>query len=193
MGRTKALLPWGDVTLLAAWIDRFLSAGAEEVVVVLGAEFDAVRAAVEPSLPAPERVRWVQNPDPAGTGPRESLLLGLDQLPADSPAWFTPVDVPVVRAASLRALLDAWRGAAQPLAAIPRYENRPGHPVLVGPLFVQRLFAGEPGDRIDELLAWATRRLVHVDLDDPRVLGDMDDPAAYQEAAPPAGTPDPVE
>lgn len=196
MGRTKALLPWGDRPLVAAWVERFLAAGAEQVAIVLGAEAPVIRAAVEPGLPEPDRVRWVENRDPDNTGPRESLLLGLDCLPADCPAWFTPVDVPVVRAASLQALAMAWAASIasgdQPFAAIPTHGGAPGHPVLAGADFVQRLFQGEPGDRIDHLLAWATRRLLHAAVEDPRVVGDMDDVAAYQAAAPPAGVPDPV-
>ncbi len=198
MGRTKALLPWGDRSLLAAWIDRFHEAGAAYVAVVLGAEFELVRAAVEPSLERGDRVRWVQNQDPDGTGPRESLLIGLDSLPADGPAWFTPVDVPVVRIATLLALQTAWReaaaqttGGAEPMAAIPRHDGKQGHPVFGGPAFIERLFQGEPGDRIDELLSWATRRLAFADVVDPRVQGDMDDLAAYRSEAPPPGGPDP--
>ena len=196
MGRTKALLPWGDRPLLTAWIERFQGAGAAEVAVVLGAEFDLIRATVEPSLEAPDRVRWVQNADPARTGPRESLLLGLDSLPADSPAWFTPVDVPVVRTATLRALLAVWLEGPpvdRPLAAVPRFEGSPGHPVLAGPAFVERLFQGEAGDRIDQLLAWASRRVVFAAVPDPRVVQDMDDVEAYQAAAPAPGAPDPLD
>ncbi len=199
MGRCKALLPWGDRTLLAAWIERFIAAGASEVAVVLGAEFELVRSAVAPTLAQADRVRWVQNPDPDGTGLRESLLIGLDSLPADGPAWFTPVDVPVVRVATLTALQQAWHDAAaqttggvEPLAAIPRHEGEQGHPVFGGPTFVQRLFQGEPGDRIDELLSWATRRLAFADVPDPRILQDMDDIDAYQREAPPPGEPDPL-
>jgi molybdenum cofactor cytidylyltransferase len=199
MGRCKALLPWGDRTLLAAWIERFIEAGAAEVAVVLGAEFELVRQEVASGLADGARVRWVQNRTPDSTGPRESLLIGLDSLPADAPAWFTPVDVPVVRVATLTALQEAWHAAAsqttggvEPLAALPRHRGKQGHPVFGGPSFIQRLFQGEPGDRIDELLSWATRRLAFADVDDPRVLVDMDDMAAYQREAPPAGGPDPV-
>ncbi len=198
MGRTKALLPWGDRSLLAAWIDRFVDAGAAHVAVVLGAEFALIRAEVEPALTCGDQVRWVQNLDADTTGPRESLLLGLDSLPADGAAWFTPVDVPVVRTATLIAVATAWREAAaqttggvEPLASIPRHDGRHGHPVFGGPSFIQRLFQGEPGDRIDELLSWATRRLAFADVDDARAVVDMDDLAAYQREAPPPGQPDP--
>lgn len=181
MGRSKASLPWGGRTLLEAWVQRLLGAGAEQVAAVLGAELPLVRSQVDPALP----ILWVENPEPERSGPRESLLLGLDALPADSCALFTPVDVPVVEAATLAQLLDAWRSAdSEPLAVLPRCCDRTGHPVLAGPDFVRRLYEGEPGDRIDGFLAWASRRLLFVDVEDDRVLANMNEPADYANWAP---------
>ena len=120
---------------------------------------------------------WVENRDVDATGPRESLLLALDALPADRPAWFTPVDVPVVSSAVLAAVSSAYEARVEagdePLAALPTFEGRDGHPVLGGPDFIQRLYEGERGDRIDATFAWATRRLLRVPVDDPAVCGNM--------------------
>jgi CTP:molybdopterin cytidylyltransferase MocA len=122
---------------------------------------------------------------------RESLLIGLDALPADALAFFTPIDVPVVGAACIAAVRDAWiardRDGDTPLAALPSFRRRHGHPVLAGPDFVARLFEGQRGDRVDELLAWATRRLAVVDLDDGRCVRDMDTPEDYSAFAPSPG------
>lgn len=181
MGRNKASLPWGGRTLLEAWVRRLVNAGAEPVAAVLGPDLALVRAQVDPSLP----IAWIENPEPDLNGPRESLLMGLDALPADSCALFTPVDVPVVQAATLEALLLAWRSAeAAPLAVLPRCGQRSGHPVLAGPDFVRRLYEGEPGDRIDSFLGWASRRLLYVDVEDERVLANMNAPADYANWAP---------
>ena len=74
MGSVKALLPWGDHTLLEAWVERFRQAGCERILVVLGHQSAAIRNAVSPNLP----VTWLVNEQAADTGPRESLLLALD-------------------------------------------------------------------------------------------------------------------
>lgn len=189
MGRCKALLPWGDRTLVEAWALRFRSAGIRRVVVVLGGEADAIRGALPPDL----GVEWAVNPEPDETGPRESLLLGLDLLPPDTPAWFTPIDVPVVGAGVLERIARGYAQAGGtlpgPLAVLPSYRRMPGHPVLASPSLVAHLYSGERGDRIDDLLRWATRRQVIVEVDDVRVVGNMNRPQDYQAFAPPAGAP----
>jgi len=189
MGRTKALLPWGSQCLVAAWVERFTEAGVSPIVVVLGGDAGMIRAAAEADMPGGAEVLWVTNPAPDATGPRESLLLGLDALPADGPAWFTPVDVPPAELATLQRITRAWTEAVQqrevqPLAAVPVFGDVMGHPVLAGPEFVARLFQGEAGDRIDELLQWATRRLVRVPVDAQAVLADMNSPEDYRGQAP---------
>lgn len=180
MGRSKALLPWGDVTLVEAWAARFEELGVERVVVVLGPDAGPIRACLPSELP----ITWVVCEDAWSQGPRESLLAGLDRLDAGSPAWFTPVDVPVVSAEALRAVdalyigaVDAGRG---PLAVRPTCAHRPGYPVLTGPDFARHLWDGERGDLISDLLAWANRRLLEVDVLDERVTADMDLPTDYE-------------
>jgi molybdenum cofactor cytidylyltransferase len=189
MGRSKPLLPWGRSTLLTAWLTRLAEMGYGPIAVVVGDDGELIQAAVASELPPACDVVWVRNPNPDGTGPRESLLLGLDALPADRPAWFTPVDVPVADAAMLQDIADAWQialaeRAVEPLAAVPTFEGTPGHPVLAGRAFVAMLFEGEAGDRIDELLQWATRRLVRVPVEQARVLADMNFPEDYRGEAP---------
>ena len=176
MGRSKPLLPWGDGLLLGAWIARFREAGFGPVAVVCGDDLDAIREAVGEA----DDVRWIANPDVDGSGPRESLLLALDALPADLPAWFTPVDVPVVAASVLHRVAAGYRSAdPTPLAALPTHAGRDGHPVLAGPDLIRRLYEGERGDRIDELFSWATRRLLRIPVEDPSVLGNMNRPEDY--------------
>ncbi len=189
MGRSKGLLPWGDRSLLEAWVARFKAAGVPEIAVVLGAD----SAVIKEQLPDLE-VTWAVNPEPDTTGPRESLLVGLDALSGEGAAWFTPVDVPVVGADVLARMERAWERAVDadpdgpgPLAVLASYRRRTGHPVLASASFVAHLWAGERGDRIDELLSWATRRQVIVELDDVRIVGNMNRPRDYEAFAPPPG------
>jgi hypothetical protein len=56
--------------------------------------------------------------------------------------------------------------------------------VLAGPDFFSHLAQGERGDRIDAVFSWATKRLIHVEVDDLAVLGNMNRPADYLAFAP---------
>ena len=183
MGSVKALLPWWNgQTLLEAWIRRFKEVGCSQVLVVIGHQAEAVQRSVSKDL----EVTWVTNDRAAENGARESLILALDRLESGSAAWFTPVDVPVVDASTLRAVAQVFANhpKEQPLAALPRHDHKTGHPVLAGPEFLERLVEGQPGDRIDAVFSWATKRLVFADIWDPRVLGNMNFQEDYRAFAP---------
>ena len=179
--------------MLEAWVKRFQTAGVGQIAVVVGHDAELIRGEVVADLP----VHWVVNHEADSTGQRESLLLALDVLPTDTCSWLTPVDVPVVRASTLHRLQERFfsataqaEGAGQPgpIAAIACHEHRRGHPLLMGTEFQARVAEGERGDRVDELLAWATRRLIELDVRDLRVVGNMNRQEEYQAWAPPPGS-----
>ena len=86
MGRTKALLPWGERTLVEAHVQA-LRPHVDRVVVVVGADGEAVRRALPPT------VTVVDAPDWERTGPSDSARLGLRAVPEATSALITPVDV----------------------------------------------------------------------------------------------------
>lgn len=64
---------------------------------------------------------------------------------------------------------------------IPRFRGRKGHPVRISRAVIEELLALPPGSRPTDVLyrhAGATRFL---DTDDPGVVDDIDDRAAYDE------------
>src|SRR3990172_2139083 len=73
MGRPKALLSWGNGSLLQHQVGELVTAGAAPVLVVLGPRAEALLSQIQP--PA----RWVINPDPA-RGKCSSVLVGLAEL-----------------------------------------------------------------------------------------------------------------
>lgn len=128
-GHPKALLPTGrgDETFLARIAATLVAGGASHVVVVTGYHDEAISQLVE-ALAVP--VRLVRNPTPEA-GQLSSLLVALEALDRpDVPAVLvTLVDLPLLSASTVRAVLDGYRRTGAPLVR-PERDGRHGHPVL---------------------------------------------------------------
>jgi molybdenum cofactor cytidylyltransferase len=129
MGRAKATLPVGDGhTFLTRIVRTFLDAGVDDVIVVVGHDADAIAASFsESGLPA----RFVVNRD-YDRGQLSSLLAGLNAIdrPGVAAALVTLVDVPLVTAATVRAVVDSYRRTRAPIVR-PTSGDRHGHPLLI--------------------------------------------------------------
>jgi CTP:molybdopterin cytidylyltransferase MocA len=138
-GMPKALVPWHGRLLVQHAADTLAAAGCTDVVVVLGAAADRVRAA------APDLPRTVLNPDWA-TGLASSLRAGLAAL-AGTPAAAAVVllaDMPGVTPFAVRRVVAiADTGAL----AVGGYGDRRGHPVLLGRDHWAGVAAAATGDR----------------------------------------------
>lgn len=183
MGRSKALLDAGGRSFLAATVGALVGGGCRPVVVVLGDGQDdeerKARAAGAVTL---------HNPDP-GEGPVTSLRLAIRALEGQAAGIaFLPVDHPLVRPETVRALLDAFREGDAPVV-LPVHRGERGHPGL----FRRTVFP----DLLDPALEGGARTVVHahldqatlLEVDDPGVLADIDTPEAYRAAFP--GSPSP--
>ena len=129
MGRLKQLLPYRGKPLVEHSIEQALAAGFDSVIVVVGAEADAVRAAL-----STQPVRVVENPD-WHLGMGSSIRAGVEVLADAQSVAILLADQPFVEARHLRdmqALLDA--GTAPAVAA--QYDGTLGAPAL----FKQELF-----------------------------------------------------
>ena len=180
MGRPKALLPTPDGQLFVTRIVHTLAeAGVRDIVVVTGFEHDAIVAAVEPAgLSA--RPRVVRNPDPS-RGQLSSLWAGLDAAVADdTPAVLvTLVDVPMISAATVAAVLQRWRDGRAPIVR-PLFHGRRGHPVV----FDRSVFGELRAAPLDQGARVVVHAHVHdavdVPVDDPGCIVDVDTAEEYR-------------
>jgi molybdenum cofactor cytidylyltransferase len=142
MGRAKAALPLGDGdTFLTRIVRTFLDAGVDDVIVVVGHDRDAIAASfAESGLPA----RFVVNED-YDRGQLSSLIAGLAVVdrPGVAAVLVTLVDVPLVSAATVRAVIDCYRRTAARIVR-PTSGTRHGHPLLIDRSLFQELRAADP-------------------------------------------------
>jgi molybdenum cofactor cytidylyltransferase len=148
-----------------------------EAFVVLG--FGAARVA---PLLDDHGVCYVVNQD-FDEGMYSSIRCGVRALPADVRGFFLhPVDCALVRSETLGLLA---RSAGEPVNSVvyPVHDAQRGHPPLVPAALREEILAEEPQGGLEELLLRAGSQAVEVPVDDPNVLLDMDDVAAYERLA----------
>jgi CTP:molybdopterin cytidylyltransferase MocA len=175
MGEPKALLPWRGRSFVAHVIAGAQAAGCAPVVVVEGCwplPDDAIDGAV--------RCRhegWA-------AGPVSSLVAGLRALAGAMPTMIGTVDRPHVSHATWRALA---RAAQQQPGRVwqPRFAGRRGHPLVLPAWLTKDVDRIAAMPSLRELLAAddVTPCRDTIDVDDPAVLDNIDDRAAWARLA----------
>jgi CTP:molybdopterin cytidylyltransferase MocA len=170
MGFPKALLDFHGETFLDHLI-RIFAAECAPIVAVLGAGASRIRA----KLRAPDRALLVVNPD-YPLGQLTSMQCGLRAVPPGcSGVLFTLVDHPNVSPATLRRLLDS-----PALVTIPRYQGKRGHPIYFAHALIAEFLAVDPRQSARVVLERHAADIRYVDVEDPGILEDVDDPEAYR-------------
>jgi nicotine blue oxidoreductase len=126
MGRPKALVEADGEPLVRRALAALTGGGVTPVVIVLGAEAEAVRAVLPPEAWAVEAPDWS---DGMGASLRAGLA-ALEAVDGARTAVVHLVDLPGVPAAAVARLVAAGGGADG--LARAAYRGRPGHPVLIG-------------------------------------------------------------
>jgi len=180
MGRDKALLPWppstvGD-TFLSAAIRLFFS-HVDVVLVVVGKN----EAALAPVIYA-NGASLVVNPEPA-RGQFSSLQAGLQEVlnRGRDAAMITLVDRPPVRMQTIETLALAFERASshRKWAAIPEYQGKHGHPILVGRELMEAFLKAPATSDAREVEHAHQDQIVYVGVDDPLVATNVDTPEQY--------------
>jgi molybdenum cofactor cytidylyltransferase len=169
MGSPKALLEFRGETFLNRLIGLF-SARCSPMIVVLGAVAEEIRAS------ASQGPLFTLNRD-YRTGQTSSMQCGLRAVPETAVGvLFTLVDHPAVSEETVAALLAPGDG----LLRVPRFEGRRGHPVWFSRELIPEFLALPPDGAARDVVRSHRDRTDFVDVDDPGILADIDDPAAYR-------------
>ena len=179
MGEPKAALPLGQMgeTVLSRVVRTLLEGGVPELVVVAGAHIDAVRAAMprdEPRARVIEHTGWQR-------GQLSSLVSGLDAIdaPPVEAALVTLVDVPLVHASTVAAVIEGWRRTRAPIVR-PADGERHGHPVVFDRSVFADLRAADLDTGAKAVFALHRDRIVNVEVNDSGAFEDIDTPEDYE-------------
>jgi len=178
MGSPKALLDYRGETFVERLV-RVLASVCNPVIVVLGYHAAVIRPRIESRAtvainPAPER------------GQLSSLQTGLQALPAEAEGFlFTPVDSPAVEIETVERLAAEFqRRDPATLLVIPRIDMgegvQRGHPIFATRAIANEFLALPVTGKASEVIHRHVPRTIYVDVSDPGILTDIDDPEAYR-------------
>jgi CTP:molybdopterin cytidylyltransferase MocA len=168
MGSPKALLDYRGETFLDRLV-RVFAARCSPVIVVLGAHAEEIRTR------STAKCTFLIN-DGWRTGQTSSMQCGLRSVPAEADGiLFTLVDHPAVAETTVEAL--ARPGS---LLRVPRFEGRRGHPIWIAKSLLPEFLALPSNGAARDVVRAHAEETEFLDVDDPGVLADIDDPAAYR-------------
>lgn len=176
MGSPKALLDYQGRTFIENICTSFLTAGVDELIVVLGAHEheEPIRTVVPKHL----ALRTVVNPQ-YRLGQLSSLQVGIQALsPESEAAVVNLVDHPLIKAETIQALMASF--ATDPLPIIiASYQGRRGHPVLFAKGVYGELLAAPLDKGAKVVVRKDSKRVCELALDDPGIRADIDTPEEY--------------
>jgi molybdenum cofactor cytidylyltransferase len=168
MGQLKQLLPVGSRPMVRQVTKAVCEAGLDQVVVVVGAQADAVSQAV-----ASLTVDTVVN-EAWADGMSTSVQAGLRAVrPEIQAVLLVLADQPALTSDMIRTLVARYQ-ATRALIVAPYYQGRRGNPVLFDRALFAELLAvkGDHGGRL--LINSHQEQVERVDINDPAVIMDID-------------------
>ncbi|HET7217883.1 MAG TPA: nucleotidyltransferase family protein [Vicinamibacterales bacterium] len=181
MGRPKALLATASPgeTFVSRLSRTLLEGGVADVLIVGRPDDDALAAEVRRIADAGTAARLVLNHH-AERGQLSSVVTGLNA--ADRPGvtgiLIVPVDVPLIRAATVRLLLAEF-SAHRDAIVRATFGGRHGHPVIFARQYFDALRRADPTAGAKAVLHAHGRAVLNVESNDPAVVHDIDAPEDY--------------
>jgi len=171
-GGAKPLAQFRDAPMLSHVLAAAQGSRARAVIVVTGHDHEAIVASC-----ADSQTELVHNPD-YRSGLAGSLKVGIRALPEDcGGALVLLADMPLVRSATLDALIARFMQEPDCAACIPVHAGRRGNPVLLSRKLAPEIEA-LTGDRGAGPLLRGRGDVVEVAVDDPGIHLDADTPQA---------------
>ena len=170
MGEFKPMLSIGSISVAQRVVATLSQSGVSKIVMVTG-----YNATVLERHLSGNGIIFLRNEDYEHTQMFDSVKIGLRYLlDKCDRVLFTPVDVPLFTARTVKAILDS--GA--PLAC-PMCEGRQGHPILIANELIPEILAdcGEMG--LKGAMDRCSVPLKRIEVDDPGTIHDADTPEDF--------------
>lgn len=176
MGRDKALLAYRGHTFLETVLAALRQADVTHIAVVLGHHAEEIQRGVDLS-----GTTVVVNQN-YRRGQTSSLQAGIRALegPELEALVLTLVDHPAISPDVVQRLVSAFRQDGSPLV-VPTYQGRRGHPVLIGRTLFEEFKSLESSEGANTVLRRYREGTQLVEVEDPGVLLDVDDPETYRQ------------
>jgi molybdate transport repressor ModE-like protein len=172
MGQFKPMLSIGTISVAQRVVATLSQAGVSKIVMVTG--YNAT--ALERHL-AGNGIIFLRNEDYETTQMFDSVKIGLRYLHDKcDKILFTPVDVPLFTAKTVKAILDSGAELACPMC-----EGKQGHPILIGSRLIPEILAdcGEQG--LKGAMDRCSVPLKRIDVEDPGTIHDADTPEDFSQ------------
>jgi molybdenum cofactor cytidylyltransferase len=179
MGRPKLLLPYRSGTIVGALVASLRAAGVEMICVVTApgdealASWAAANGLLTAVNPSPERgmLSTIQE-GVAALGGTAALMVHGEVLVV------CPADLPAVRQETIAEVIRRRAEAGAPLA-LPVWQGRHGHPLVVAPELIPEIDDLDPAVGLRQLRDRHAAATLWIDVDDAGVVQDVDTAEDY--------------
>lgn len=171
MGQFKPMLNIGSDSVAQHIIHTFRQAGVREIAVVTGRQAEQLQAHL-----AGYDITFLHNAAYEATEMFDSAKIGLSYMaPRCSHVLFTPVDIPLFTAQTVRKLIQSGAELACPICG-----GKQGHPLILSSAVVQTLLTDSGEGGLKGAIARSGISMERVEVDDPGTLRDADTPEEFQ-------------
>ena len=171
MGAFKPMLGMGRNSVTGQIVATFQEAGVRDIVVITGFHAGDLESHLSGN-----GIVFLRNENYKTTEMFDSVCIGLRYLEGRyGRILFSPADVPLFTAATVRTLLES----DAPLA-VPVCRSRAGHPVLIAGRLIPSILGDSGEGGLRGALSRCGESFTYVPVDDPGILLDADTPEDYR-------------
>lgn len=174
MGELKPLLPLGRATVIEHIIDVLLASRVEETIVVLGHRADEIERLLR-SYP----IAFVRNPDEHGDM-MSSIQCGVRTARNGNAVMVVLADQPLITTSMVNELVDAHE-ANEDGFIIPVFEEKRGHPMIIGGCFRDEVLKTQSKNGLKGLRDRYSHSVHCIPVDSASMIADMDYREEYEQ------------